>query len=507
MGRDRSRHERIREVFQAALDKPAGERAAFLRQACAGDADLHRDVASLLEAHAAAGPFLEQPAVDALESSAGGPLLGSESSVERGAAYLFAPGARVGPYEMLAPLGTGGMGVVFRARDTRLAREVAIKVLPESFAHDPDRRARFEREARVLASLNHPHIAAVYGLEQAEGHTCLVMELVDGPTLAGRLAQAGSRRTMQGSRRGRGAGLPLAEALSIARQIAEALQAAHENGIVHRDLKPANVGFTAEGHVKVLDFGLAKPLMEEPQGDGADSAFSFAATAEGVILGTAAYMAPEQARGRAVDKRADIWAFGVVLYEMVTGSRPFRGDDVSETLAAVIKEEPRWDEVPANVRWLLQSCLAKDPQTRLRDIGDVWRLVDTQPAQVTPPRSMTTRTSHWLGWAGFGVAAVAGLALAVVHVRESPQPLPRSIRFQFTPPDKVTVHDVGGFAVSPDGRQVAFTATGPDNVARLWVRTLESLDARPQAGTDDAAVLVARQPVRGRESRGKTQKV
>src|SRR6266849_2222329 len=266
-------------------------------------------------------------------------------------------GTRLGVYEILAPIGAGGMGEVYRARDNKLGRDVAIKVLPESFAHDAERMARFEREAQVLASLNHPHIATIHGLEESNGVRALVMELVEGPTLAERIG---------------GRAMPLDEALLIAKQIAEGLEYAHEKGVVHRDLKPANVKLTADGNVKILDFGLAKAL-EAPTQQGNPSispTLTLEGTRAGVILGTAAYMAPEQARGAVVDKRADIWAYGVVLYEMLTGKQPFAGPSVSDTLAAVLKSEPDLTQVPAQVRRLLRLCLEKDSKGRLRDIGD-----------------------------------------------------------------------------------------------------------------------------------------
>jgi eukaryotic-like serine/threonine-protein kinase len=275
------------------------------------------------------------------------------------------PGARLGSFEVLSALGAGGMGEVWRAHDRRLDREVALKVLPEAFVADAERLARFEREARVLASLNHAHIGGIYGLEEADGVKALVLELVEGPTLADRIARGP---------------IPVDEALPIARQIAEALEAAHEQGIIHRDLKPANTKVKPEGTVKVLDFGLAKALEPQLAAGRTDLSHSptltlgAAATQMGVILGTAAYMAPEQARGRPVDKRADIWAFGCVLYEMLAGRRAFAGEDVTDTLASVVRGEPDWDALPAavprRVRELLRRCLQKDPRARLRDIGD-----------------------------------------------------------------------------------------------------------------------------------------
>src|SRR5688572_981050 len=283
----------------------------------------------------------------------------------------LAPGTRLGSYEVTAQIGVGGMGEVYRATDTRLGRAVAIKVLPPSVAQDPDRLARFDREARTLAALNHPNIAAIHGLERAHGTQALVMELVEGPTLAERIAQGP---------------IPLDEALPIARQIADALAAAHEQGIVHRDLKPANVKVRPDGTVKVLDFGLAKALEQGSgiggQGSGGLPAASLsptitspAMTQAGLILGTAAYMSPEQARGKTVDRRADIWAFGCVLYEMLTGGRAFEAEDVSLTLSVVLQKEPDFAalpaDVPSHVAQALRVCLRKDPKLRASDINDV----------------------------------------------------------------------------------------------------------------------------------------
>ena len=259
------------------------------------------------------------------------------------------PGTTLGPYEVTAKIGEGGMGEVWQARDTKLDRDVALKVLPEAFTSDPDRLARFEREAKVLASLNHPNIGSIYGLEEAEGVRALVLELVEGPTLADRISKGP---------------IPQDEALPIAKQIAEALEAAHEVGVIHRDLKPANIKVREDGTVKVLDFGLAKALDPTPTSDPSDSpTLTAAATQMGVILGTAAYMSPEQARGKTVDKRADIWAFGCVLYEMLTGRRAFPGALASDTLAAVIRAEPEWNELRPNthpaLRQVLERCLEK----------------------------------------------------------------------------------------------------------------------------------------------------
>src|SRR3990172_6140589 len=287
------------------------------------------------------------------------------------------PNTRLGPYQILAPLGAGGMGEVYRAKDTRLDREVAIKVLPDHFARDPERIARFQREAKVLASLNHPNIAAIHGFEEVEGKRFLVMELVEGATLADRLHDGA---------------LSVEDALTIGRQIAEALEAAHERGIIHRDLKPANVKITPDGAVKVLDFGLAKAMTDELS--ASEMAHSPTITEQhtrpGVVLGTAAYMSPEQARGKPVDKRTDIWSFGVVLYEALCGCRPFVGETATDLVARILEREPDWStlppETPPIVQLLLRRCLAKDRNKRLRDIGDA--RIDLEQAIADPTSSM-----------------------------------------------------------------------------------------------------------------------
>src|ERR1700686_1150880 len=272
-------------------------------------------------------------------------------------------GTKLGTYEVVAPIGAGGMGEVYQAHDSNLRRDVAIKVLPEAFAHDPERLSRFRREAKLLASLNHPNIATIHGLEDSNGTSYLVRELVPGETLAQRIERDGA--------------VPVEEALTIAKQIAEALEAAHEKGIIHRDLKPANVKLTPEGKVKVLDFGLAKAFAGDTSNEdiGNSPTLSMAATMQGVILGTAAYMSPEQARGKAVDKRTDIWAFGAVLYELLTGKPAFHGEDVGDILASVVKTEPAFEALPANIspsiRVLLQRCLRKDRRQRTPDAAAI----------------------------------------------------------------------------------------------------------------------------------------
>jgi serine/threonine protein kinase len=324
-------------------------------------------------------------------------------------------GTRVGPYVITAQIGVGGMGEVYRATDTKLKRDVAIKVLPDALAHDPERLARLQREAQVLASLNHSHIAAIYGIEDADGACALVLELVEGETLADRIARGS---------------IPLDEALPIAKQIAEALEAAHEQGIIHRDLKPANIKVRADGSVKVLDFGLAKAM--DPAGASTANAtmsptMSMHATQAGIILGTAAYMSPEQAAGKAADKRSDLWAFGVVLLEMLTGRRAFDGETVSHVLASVLKDEPSWaalpTDTPASLRRLLRRCLEKEPKRRLDSAGAARLEIDealTTPsidANVISGVNVDARTSAWrraLPWAvALGLGAGLALVLAV----------------------------------------------------------------------------------------------
>src|SRR5215469_13318984 len=375
----------------------------------------------------------------------------------------LAAGDKLGPYEIVAPIGAGGMGEVYRAKDTKLKRDVALKVLPAVFASDADRMARFQREAEVLASLNHPNIAQIYGVEER----ALVMELVEGESPRGPM--------------------PFAEAWKVALQIAAGLEYAHEKGIVHRDLKPANVKVTADGVVKLLDFGLAKAFTGPTAVSGNlenSPTLTLGATQLGVILGTAAYMAPEQAKGKAVDKRADIWSFGVVLYELFTGERLFSGDDVSDTLADVLKKQPKLDRVPVLARRLLRECLEKDPKDRLRDIGDAKRLVDPSSPQIAAPRPR----SGWWWQASAGVLLAGLLIVSFLHFRETLPP-PRLVRTAILPPEK-SVFDFasnrGPAALSPDGLRVVFTATGVDGKSQLWVRPIEALSAQPLLGTEGA---------------------
>jgi Tol biopolymer transport system component len=351
---------RVKRLFEAAVEQPPPERSAFVAAAVAGDDTLRREVEALLAADLA-NASISEPWPVAPASLLAELRLGSHTTDPGSASSPgLAAGHRLGKYDVVAPLGAGGMGEVYRAHDGRLGRDVAIKILPRAFTSDPGRLARFEREARVLAALNHPHIAGIYGIEETGTAPALVLELVEGPTLADRI-NAGRIATR--------------ECLAIGRQIADALSAAHDKGIVHRDLKPANVKVTPSGVVKVLDFGLAKPDAGVASPQLANSpTITVTDTRDGLILGTAAYMSPEQARGKPVDKRSDIWAFGCVLYEMLTGRKAFDGETVSDTLAAILEREPNWKRLPAatpaSVRRLLQRCLEKDVNRRLRDIGD-----------------------------------------------------------------------------------------------------------------------------------------
>ena len=398
---------------------------------------------------------------------------------------VIGPGSRIGAYEVTSLLGEGGMGKVWRAHHSALKRDDALKVLPDDVASEPDRLARFQREAQVLASLNHPNIARVYGFEQADGVNALIMELVEGTTLADRL---------------RPGPLPLDDALPIARQIAEALVAAHEQGIVHRDLKPANIKLRPDGTVKVLDFGLAKLAGPDDSGPTAAARGHLSnsptltspavMTRVGLILGTAAYMSPEQARGRPVDKRADVWAFGCVLFEMLSGRRTFDGDDVTETLASVVKSEPAWSALPPTtppaIRRLLERCLRKDPARRLRDIADATLDIDealTEPAGTDHSGSVVTATRarerrRWI--AAMCVAVIALAVMTFAYVRRRP-PAPAEVRLQIvTPPGTVT-----DFAMSPDGQTVVFAAT-TNGKTELWLRPLRTVTAQRLPATAGA---------------------
>ena len=395
-------------------------------------------------------------------------------------------GRQVGSYQVISLLGVGGMGEVYEARDTKLGRTVAIKVLPEEFIHDPERLARFQREAKMLASLNHPNIATIFGLEQFDGVHYLVMELVPGQTLAERITKGA---------------LPLETALKLAGQIAEALEAAHEKGVIHRDLKPANVKVTPEGRVKVLDFGLAKAFAQDGGHDLSSMAtVTVAGTEEGRILGTPAYMSPEQARGKPVDKRTDIWAFGCVSYEMLTGKQAFQGDTLSDCMTTVLGREPDWQALPSStpskIGDLLRRCLQKDPQRRLRDIGDA-RYIEIEEALSTHPLTelvvsgLLNRTVlRWVLLSGLAcvfIGAVTGIAVWNFKPRptQEPQPLVRMI---ITPPGERLLGGEAGtpvLALSPDGtRLVSVVRLG--GTTQLYVRRLDQLQFQAIPGTEGA---------------------
>jgi len=402
----------------------------------------------------------------------------------------LSPGTTLGNFEIIAPIGAGGMGEVYRARDRRLDRDVALKILPEAVARDPDRTARFAREARTLAALNHPHIAQLHGLEEAGEICALVMELVEGEDLSQLIARGP---------------LPLDDALPIARQIADALEAAHDAGIIHRDLKPANIKVRPDGTVKVLDFGLAKALEPAIAASGDQLASPTITTPAqmthaGTILGTAAYMSPEQARGRVVDRRTDVWAFGCVLFEMLTGSRAFSGEDVTETLAAIMKSDPPMARLPADtpaeIRRLITRCLQKDRRLRLQHIGDARLELEDAAHPMSPPAtSAMTARPGWrlrLGVAAIALAAVgAGIGLSEWrHSRATDTPL----QFAIAPPPQMTFATLPGggtgvapqFAISPDGSALVFVAATEKGV-QLWHRSLSALDARLLPGSDGAA--------------------
>ena len=451
------RWSQIERVYHLALERAEGERDNFLTEACAGDEALRREVESLL-AHDGKAAFLSTPAV-----------------AHRGGDTLV--GQSLGPYVVSARIGEGGMGEVYRARDQALGRDVAIKVLPRAFTADAERLARFAREARVLAALNHPHIGAIYGLEDVAGTRGLVLELVEGPTLAERLSHGP---------------LSINEALLFARQIAEALDAAHEKGIVHRDLKPAIIKVTPEGEVKVLDFGLAKAT----DGDGAapdlthTPTLTVGATREGMVLGTPAYMSPEQARGQAVDKRADIWAFGCVLYEMLTGRMAFPGETQSDTIVGILEHQPDWTALPAatpaSVRRLLQRCLDKNARQRLRDIGDARSEIHEAMSAEQEPIATVARSSRnwpWIAAAMLILGAIGGWAVSRV-----PQPSTRESMLQLqieAPEGGEFTRGVNDIALSPDGRTAVYIASVEGRTA-LWVRPLDGKTARRLPGTEDA---------------------
>lgn len=450
--------QRVKRLFEVAVEQPPSERSAFVLATVAGDEALRREVDALLEADDAEADISNRwPAASEsllAELRLGRPATSAGDST-------FAADETVGPYRILGLLGTGGMGEVFRARDSTLNREVALKVLPRAYELDPDWLARFRREAQALAALNHPHIAAIYGFEESGRRPALVLELVEGVTLASRIREGP---------------LPLVEALTLARQIADALEAAHEKGIVHRDLKPANIKVTPAGVVKVLDFGLAKTAADSAPTRAAESVPAPGETHAGVIVGTAAYMSPEQARGQPVDTRTDIWAFGCVVFELLAGLRAFEADSASDSVAKVLDGEPVWTQLPkrtpARVRQLLRRCLTKDPRGRPQKIADVRLVIDT----------LLVRRAPWRTQAAVAAAVIVAVAAgAYAWFLQRPTMASRSEWVQLTNLDSVTQP-----ALSPDGRMLAFIR-GPDTFVspgQVYVKLLP--DGEAVALTNDS---------------------
>ncbi len=448
-------------MFAGARALPALDRQVYLSAHCAGNQALRQEVESLLTSDERAKSFLESPAVawgDATPHPA-------QSIVE---------GRRLGAYQVQALLGAGGMGEVYHARDTKLQRDVAVKFLPLAFTSDPERLSRFEGEARMLAALNHPNIGAIYGFEEADGLRFLVLELVDGQTLADKLADVSRQHA-------RGPGLPIRDALSIAGQIAVALDVAHKKGIIHRDLKPANIKITPEGVAKVLDFGLAKIAGAASTPDLTQSPTVLAnQTSAGAVLGTAGYMSPEQARGQVVDKRTDIWAFGCVLYEMLTGRAAFKGGSVSDTIASVLGSEPDWDALPnatpTAVRVLLQRCLEKDPKRRLRDLGDVHFDIDDRRGAANGRGRQSSRARRALQAAVVTLVLLSGGAL-FYFVKPSVVVTSPSEYMQLTN----FSDSVSAPSLSPDGRMVTFKR-GTDSFlgsGQIFVKLLPNGESLP----------------------------
>ena len=467
------RWQRVDELYHAALAKSPADRAAFLAGAVNGDDALRREVESLLSHSTGADDFLSPHALHAALRDA---QLSASSTSETHTDVQHAgslAGHAIGSYELKALIGVGGMGEVYRARDTRLGRDVAIKILPAIFATDRDRLVRFQREARMLASLNHPNIAHIYGIEEGRAVRAIAMELVEGETLAERVSTERGVGPGGATREPRARALPVGEVVVLARQIADALDAAHERGIVHRDLKPANITITPDGVVKVLDFGLAKSVTGDEIADegSPDPTGTLNVTRDGVIMGTAAYMSPEQARGQAVDKRTDIWAFGCVVFELLSGRKAFGRPTVSDSIAAILERDPPWDElppVPVALHRLLERCLEKDPKRRQRDIGDARRDLDSVFDQALPDRHAATwrRVAPW-------VIATAGLAFGAVgwstHVRSTDVTAPSTTPMltRVTWDNSLSIEPT----LSPDGSLIVYASdVGGGGNLDLWVQ-------------------------------------
>jgi hypothetical protein len=467
-----NRWQQIEQVYHAALDREASQRPAYLHEVCAGDDALRREVESLLAQESRAEQLLETPALEVAAK-----VLAEHQS------QSSLVGQQLGSYKIVSLLGAGGMGEVYQARDSKLNRDVAIKVLPAVFVHDAERLARFQREARMLAALNHPNVATIHGLEQSDGVQFLVMERVPGETLSERL---------------RAGAVGIEEALKIGEQIAEALEAAHEKGVIHRDLKPANVKVTPERRVKVLDFGLAKAFGGDGGLDLSNApTLTAVGTEEGRILGTPAYMSPEQARGRPVDKRADIWAFGCVLYELLTGRQAFHGDTLSDIIVSILEREPDWQVLPSStpvkIRELLRRCLQKDLRRRLHDAADARiEIEEALAAPVTAEPAAPGAVVRALGRRemilGVGalllVAVVSGLAIwNLKPAPPAPRPVSR-LTIVLPPGQQLAVPDNGpAVALSPDGTHIAYVAR-EGLTQQVYIRAIDSLEARPIPGTE-----------------------
>ena len=467
------RWQRIEQLYHAALEREENHRAAFLREACAGDDAMRQEVESLLAQGKGAASFLEAPALEVV----------AEMWSKNPSGSLI--GRRIGSFQVVSLLGVGGMGEVYEARDSKLGRDVALKILPAPFVHDAERLTRFQSDARMLAALNHPNIATIYGLEQSEGVHYLVMELVLGHTLAERVSSGA---------------LKIEEALKVAAQIAEALEAAHERGVIHRDLKPANAKVTPEGRVKVLDFGLAKAFVGKSGLDLSHvPSLPAMGTEEGRILGTPAYMSPEQARGKTVDKRTDIWAFGCVLYELLTARQAFPGETASDTIASVLEREPDWRALPAatpaKIRDLLRRCLQKDSQHRLRDIGDA--RIEIEEALAAPAAKERSAPGNGIGarWKGallWGAPLLLLTAVVSVAIWNWKSPSPKvsgpapHIAIALPPGQPLAGLEMGiAVALSPDGSHLVYAAR-QGSIQQLYLRPLESLEAKPIPGTEGA---------------------
>ncbi len=461
------RWHQIEQICEAALKREAGERATFLKEACGKDEALRQEVERLLAHEETAAGFLEAPALEAAAKVL---------AEDRSPSLL---GQQIDSYQIVSLLGAGGMGVVYRARDTRLGRDVAIKVLPSVFATDADRLRRFEQEARAAGQLNHPNILAIYDVGTHQGSPYIVCERLDGETLRDRL---------------KGTVLPQRKAIEVAMQVARGLAAAHEKGIVHRDLKPENLFLTQDGRLKILDFGLAK--LTRTQGDGSRtvSTESRAGTFPGVVLGTVGYMAPEQVQGEAVDHRADLFNFGAILYEMLSGQRAFQGKSDVETMHAIVKEEPPDlatlnPPIPSALQRIIRHCLEKSPQERYQSASDIAFDLEmlADPASTSPaPQAERAKKRERFAWIAAAVLSLAVMVLAIAYFRHAPTEM-TALHVSLSPPEKMTFPIGQVPAISPDGQRLAFVAKDSSGKSQLYLRALDSPTAQALEGTEGAS--------------------